>query len=59
MREQGNDGDATERKRTGAKEAIARERWAKTRYDDENDGSATTAAKTANAADANDDDSTK
>ena len=57
MREQGNDGDATEGKRTEANEGTARERWAKTRYDDENDGS--TAAATANATDANDEDWTK
>ena len=37
-------------KRTGAKETTAGERWAKTRYDDENDDSAT-----ANATDPNDD----
>ena len=58
MREQGNDGDATEGKRTAAKEGTARERWTKTRHDDENDGS-TAAEVTANATDANDDDSKK
>ena len=61
MREQGNDGDATEGKRTGAKEGTAREKWTKTRCHDENDGSATatTTTVTANATDANDDDSKK
>ena len=55
MREQGNHGDTTEGKRTEANEGTARERWAKTRYDDENDGS-TAAEVTANATDANDED---